>query len=137
MRPDDPRRSGMTLIEVLLAAALLGLGLVALLSGLSSCLAVMRASREYQSAQWAMSLAELAHPMTEIKEIEDLVVEDDSSLVENFTFSRLVDEKVVVDELKDDGLYVVRTRISWGSGGDGQAEELVSYVWLKGGGSYP
>ncbi|NLF22561.1 MAG: hypothetical protein GX590_05305, partial [Lentisphaerae bacterium] len=79
----------------------------------------------------------LAHPMTEIKEIEDLVVEDDSSLVENFTFSRLVDEKVVVDELKDDGLYVVRTRISWGSGGDGQAEELVSYVWLKGGGSYP
>jgi hypothetical protein len=125
----------MTLVEVLLAAALLGLGLTALLSGLSSCLAVMRASSEYQSAQWALSLGELAYPMTEVKEAEELIVDGDSSLVEGYTFERMVDPKEVDDEQTDDGLYVVRTRISWGEGGEGQVEELVGYVWLKGGGS--
>ena len=125
----------MTLVEVLLAAALLGLGLVTLLGGLSSCLAVMRASREFQSAQWALSLGELTYPVTEVKEVEDLNVDADSSLVEGFTFSRTVDPKEVVDEQTDDGLYVVRTRIAWGAGGEGQAEELVSYIWHKGGGS--
>ena len=127
----------MTLIEVLLAAALLGLGLTTLLSGISSCLAVMRASREFQEAQWALSLGELTYPMTEIKDIEDLEVDADSSLVEGFTFSRTVDEKEIADSLKDDGLYIVRTRISWGGGGEGQAEELVSYVWHKEGSATP
>ena len=125
----------MTLIEVLLAAALVGLGLVTLLGGLSSCLAVMRAAGEFQSAQWALSLGELTYPVTAVEEVDELVVDEDSELVEGFTFSRTVDPKEVVDELTDDGLYVVRTRIAWGSGGEGQAEELVSYVWHKGGGS--
>ncbi len=125
----------MTLIEVLLAATILGLGLVTLLSGISSCLAVMRASREYQAAQWALSLGELTHPMTEVQEIDDVKVDADGSLVEGFVFERTVDSKEVADELTDDGLYVVRTRIYWGTGGEGQAEELVSYLWHKGGGS--
>lgn len=133
MRADDTSRSGMTLIEVLLAAAMLGLGLTTLLSGISSCLAVMRASREFQEAQWAMSLGELTYPLTAIQSIEDIVVDADSSLVDGFTFSRSVDEKDISDSLKDDGLYVVRTRISWGAGGEGQSEELVGYIWHKDG----
>lgn len=135
MTSSHDNRAGMTLIEVLLAATLLGLGLVTLLSGLSSCLAVMRASREYQTAQWALSLGELTYPVTGVEEVTDLEVEPDSNLVEGFTFSRVVDEKEVEDELTDDGLYVVRTRIFWGAGGEGQAEELVGYIWHKGGGS--
>ena len=135
MRAERGNRAGMTLIEVLLAAALLGLGLTTLLGGLSSCLAVLRASREYQSAQWALSLGELTHPVTEVAEVEELVVDGDSSLVDGFTFSRTVDPKEVEDEQTDDGLYVVRTRIAWGAGGEGESEELVSYVWHKGGGS--
>lgn len=135
MTSSHDNRAGMTLIEVLLAATLLGLGLVTLLSGLSSCLAVMRASREYQTAQWALSLGELTYPVTGVEEVTDLEVEPDSNLVEGFTFSRVVDEKEVEDDLTDDGLYVVRTRIFWGAGGEGQAEELVGYIWHKGGGS--
>ena len=130
---DASGREGMTLVEVLLAAALLGLGLVALLSGLSSCLAVMRASREYQEAQWAMSLGMLAHPTGEFAEIEDLNVDSDSTLVDGFVFSREVEEREVDDPLTDDGLYIVRTRVSWGAGGEGELEELVSYIWEKGG----
>lgn len=131
MRSECRSRSGLTLIEVLLAAALLGLALVTLLSGISSCLAVMRASREYQTAQWALSLGELTYPMTTFEEVEDLEVEPDSELVEGFTFERTVDPIEDDDPLQDDGLYVVRTRISWGGGGEGQVEELASYVWHK------
>lgn len=124
-------RSGMTLVEVLLASALLGLGLVTLLGGLTSCLAIMRASREYQQAQWALSLGELVHPLTVAKDLEELEVPPDDSLVEGFTFERTLDDKEVVDEAEDDGLYTVRTRIFWGTGGEGQSDELVSYVWMK------
>ena len=83
----------------------------------------------------ALSLGELAYPVTQVEEVEDLNVDGDSELVEGFTFSRAVDPKEVEDELTDDGLYIVRTRIAWGAGGEGQSEELVSYVWHKGGGS--
>ncbi len=124
-------RSGMTLVEVLLASALLGLGLVTLLGGLTSCLAIMRASREYQQAQWALSLGELVHPVTAVKELDELEVAPDDSLVEGFTFERTVDEKDILDESEDDGLYTVRTRIFWGAGGEGESEELVGYIWMK------
>ncbi len=124
-------RAGMTLIEVLLAAALLGLGLASLLGGLSNCLAVMKASREYQQAQWVMGLGELKYPIREVEEIEDLEVDPDSGLAEGYTFERTVDEKDLASGQEDDGLYVLRTRVVWGSGGAGQTEELVGYVWQK------
>ncbi|MDD5704896.1 MAG: prepilin-type N-terminal cleavage/methylation domain-containing protein, partial [Kiritimatiellae bacterium] len=104
-------RSGMTLIEVLLAAMIIGAGMVTLLGGLSNCLAVMRAAREYQQAQWALSLGELTYPITEVEDVEQLEVEPDSSLVEGFTFERTVDDKAIESEADDDGLYVLRTRL--------------------------
>jgi len=121
----------MTLVEVLLAAALLGAGLMALLGGLSSCLAVMRASREYQRAQWTLSVGELTYPIRPVEDIEELAVDPDTDLVEGYAFARTVDEKEIVDPNLDDGLYTIRTVVTWGSGGEGQSEELVSYVWQK------
>jgi prepilin-type N-terminal cleavage/methylation domain-containing protein len=124
-------RSGLTLIEVLLAAALLGLGLASLLGGLSNCLAVMKASREYQQAQWVIGLGELTYPIREVEEIDELEVDPDSDLAEGFTFARTVDEKELESGQEDDGLYILRTRVAWGSGDAGESEELVSYVWQK------
>ncbi len=125
-------RSGMTLVEVLLAATLLGLGLVSLLGGLTSCLAIMRASREFQQAQWVLSLGELTYPLPENPEdVTDLMVDPDPTLADGFIFERVVDEKELLDDTPDDGLFVVRTRIRWGAGGEGQSEELVRYVWHK------
>ena len=125
-------RAGMTLVEVLLAATLLGLGLVALLGGLTSCLAIMRASREYQQAQWALSLGELAYPLSaQAEKVEDLEVAPDYDLASGFVFERWVDERELLDDAPDDGLLVVRTRIAWGGGGEGRQEELVRYLWNK------
>lgn len=109
-----------------MATAILGLGLSVLLTGLSSCLAVIRVASRFQDAQWVLGMGELEYPMPENPEdvMEDVAVSGDDSLAEGYTFERLVEE----DE-DEDGLYVVRTRVTWGSGGPGAVEEVVQYVW--------
>ena len=140
---------GFTLIEVLIATVILGTGLLAIFSGLTPCLAMITASKRFQEVQWVFGLGQLKHPMTEFEEVGDLVVEDDadlaeddadlaedgSSIGEGYVFSRTVDEKALEDEDRDDGLYVVRTKVSWGEGDDA-SEEIVQLVWKKDGGEY-
>lgn len=124
-------KSGMTLVEVLIATVILAVGLTSLMTGISSCLAVMRASREFATAQWVLGMGELKYPIRGVEEIEDLNVEGDTSIADGFTFSREVEEKELADDEEDDGLYTVRTLVTWGSGKEGQREEVVRLVWLK------
>jgi prepilin-type N-terminal cleavage/methylation domain-containing protein len=122
------KRSGFTLIEILMATLILAFGLMALMAGLSNCAVMMTLSKEYQDAQYVFCLGELKYPIQESDDVEeDLPVEADSDLVEGYVFERTVDEKEKETNVEDDGLYVVRTRVSWGPGDD-QSEELVRYV---------
>lgn len=121
-------RSGFTLIEILIATMILALGLMTLMISLSNCAVMMTLSKEYQDAQYVFSLGELKYPMVESTDVEeDLPVDPDPDLVEGYVFERTVDEKELETNEVDDGLYVVRTRVSWGTGSD-QSEELVRYV---------
>ncbi|MBR0057355.1 MAG: prepilin-type N-terminal cleavage/methylation domain-containing protein [Kiritimatiellae bacterium] len=135
---------GFSLIEVLIATAILAVGLLAVFSALSPSLAIFSASRRLQEVQWVMALGELKHPVAAFEDLEDLVVEEDGDLSfedeklgEGFTFSRTIDEKIIDDDDKDndDGIYVMRTRISWGDS-DEEAEEFVQFVWKKDAGGY-
>ncbi len=127
------RRDGFTLVEILLATSILAFGLLAILAGLTNCAAMMTLSKEYQDAQYVFSLGELKYPMLESTDVEDEVpVDPDSDLVEGYVFERTVEEKELDTNEVDDGLYVVRTKVSWGSAPE-QSEELVRYVrQLKG-----
>ena len=121
-------RAGFTLIEVLIATLILALGLIVLMTGLGNCATMMMLSKEYQDAQYVFSLGELKYPFKESTDVEkDLPVDPDSELVEGYVFERTVDEKELEANQEDDGLYIVRTRVSWGQGED-QFEELVRYV---------
>jgi hypothetical protein len=122
-------------VEVLIATMLLGLGVVTLFSGVSSCLQVMGAAREFQHIHWVFGVGSLQYPVTEAEELEDLVVEPDNSLVEGYTFERSIDEKIIESDGEDDGLYIMRTKVSWGPGSS-QNEEIVQYIWNKNGGEY-
>jgi len=126
-------RSGFTLIEILIATMILAFGLMALMAGLSNCAAMMSLAKEYQDAQYVFSLGELKYPLVESTDVEkELPVDPDADLVEGYVFERTVDEKELETNEVDDGLFVVRTRVSWGTGDD-QYEELVRYVrQLKG-----
>jgi prepilin-type N-terminal cleavage/methylation domain-containing protein len=122
------RRAGFTLIEVLIATVILAMGLMTLMTGLTNCAAMMTLSKEFQDAQYVFSLGELKYPMKESTDVEeDLVVDPDSDLVEGYVFERTVDEKDLDTNEVDDGLFLVRTRVTWGSGKD-QFEELVRLV---------
>jgi len=115
--------AGMTLVEVMLASAILGVTLVVLLSGASRCLLVMKTSKQYQEAQWALGVGMLERPLFVTNEVDDLEVPDVD--YDGFTFSREVG-----DDDDEDGLYVVKTKVSWGGRGDNRmSEEIVEYVF--------
>lgn len=121
-------RGGFTLVEVLLATVILSFGLMSLMTGLGSCATLMSLAKEYQGAQYVFSLGELKYPIVESTDVEDeLPVDPDPDLAEGYVFERTVDEKDLATNEVDDGLYVVRTRVSWGDGPE-QFEELVRYV---------
>ena len=120
-------REGMTLVEVLLATVILGSGLLVLMTAIGRCLRVYRVAGELQQVQWVIGKGEMKYPLYDATEpVEDLTVSEDSELVEGYTFSREVE-----DDEDEDGLYVVRTRVTWGSGGEGQNEEIVRYIYHK------
>ena len=117
-----PSRSGFTLIEVLLAVVILGVGFAVLLTGVSRCLAVMKTARKYQDAQWVLDLATLEYPMIAGEDPEEMEV-DPVEYPDGYTFEREVGE----DE-DEDGLYVVHSRVTWSERGRHGKEEAVRYV---------
>ena len=98
--------SGLTLIEVMLAVAILSAGFAVLLSAAGRCLAVMKAAYTYQKAQWVLGMGQAEHPLIEVEDIEDLEV-DGETYEGGFVFSREVE-----DDEDEDELYVVRTRFA-------------------------
>ena len=118
-------KKGFTLVEVLLAVAVLSLGLTILLASASQCMAVMRQAREFQTAQWTLGLGEAKYPPAVSDNMEkDLVV--DPVEVNGQTFSREVQKENERDE--KDKLLVVKTIVTWASRGRDMREEVVRYV---------
>jgi len=122
----EKSRSGLTLVEVLLAIAILGAGLAVMMTGASRCLAVMKAARNFQTVQWTFGLALAEHPLFPTNALEDIKVSPQT--YKDMTFERTVDEKK--DTKNDDGLYVVRTSVGWTDRRKAWREEMVQYVYL-------
>ncbi|MBP5511745.1 MAG: prepilin-type N-terminal cleavage/methylation domain-containing protein [Kiritimatiellae bacterium] len=148
------RRSGFTLIEILIATTILAGGLIALMGGLGNCAQMMMLSKQYQDAQFVFSLGERRYPIPEQENITepeederlniDPVTADDMiddleldisdkirNLYRGYTFERHVDEKELDTDEEDDGLYLLRTRITWGKGSDEEQEELVRLIRIR------
>jgi prepilin-type N-terminal cleavage/methylation domain-containing protein len=115
-------KRGFTLVEVLLATAILCASLVALLAGASRCLAVMKAAKNYQSAQWTLSMGEVDYPLMATNDVKRLAV-DEVTYPNGFTYTRTVED----DEDKDN-LYLVRITVAWPGHREGPHEEVVRYV---------
>ena len=114
---------GVTLVEAVLALAILSIGIFVLIETTARCLAVIRVSRNYQTARAVLDQGELEYPLRGTNMVEDNVV----SPVEypnGFTFSR---DLTPVDGEED--LFIVTTRVSWSETGHASSEEVTSYLY--------
>ena len=69
-------RKGFTLLEVLLAAIILGTGLAGILVSMSQAQRLMLSQGDIETAQEVMDLGEMAYPLEEVKDEDDLDVRE-------------------------------------------------------------
>ncbi|MGQ9661034.1 MAG: type IV pilus modification PilV family protein [Kiritimatiellia bacterium] len=131
------RKAGLTLIEVVLAALLLSVGMTALLVAASRCLAVIKRAAIYQSGQWVLGTGEAEHPIDEETEDpeEDWRVEE-TEYPENFTFAREVMRVRFMgrkEESEGTGpcLVGLHSRVDWGGSQSPIREEAIRLVFRK------
>lgn len=145
-------RRGFTLVEVLIATIILGTGLVAILVSVNQSQKTMVYSTYYEAAQEVMDLGEMAYPLAEVKEVEDIDVRETKATelwemisqerltsaqedkFHGYTWERECLNKNDADEdiNRLGGLYVVRVTVRWGDRfrGHGERESYVTF-WRK------
>ena len=140
-------KRGFTLLEVLLAALILGLGLTGILVSMQQAQKMMLGSTYLETAQEVMDLGDMAYPLAyvtdpdtqldvqEIKATELWSMISDERLSDaqedrfhTFTWEREVVNKNDSDEIdRLGGLYTVRITVRWGTGFT-QKRESESYI---------
>ena len=147
-------RKGFTLIEVLLAAIILGSGLTAILVSMTQAQRMMLSATDIETAQEVMDLGEMAYPLEDVKDEDDLDVRETKAteLWEMITDERLTSEqqdkyhsytweRVALNKTDNEedikrlgNLYTVRITVTWGDRGRGSGKkQQESYVtfWRK------
>ena len=114
---------GFTLVEAVVALAILSIGVFVIVEATARCLAVIRVSRNYQTARAVLDQGESEFTLLATNAVSDNVVQGEE-LVPGYTFSR---ELEAVDG--EEKLYMVTTRVAWSESGQNSAEEVVSYLF--------
>jgi len=120
-------RAGLTLIEVMMALAIVGIGLVTLISAASQCLAVVQQSRSYEVARNLLTRVELEEPLQLKEEIREEI--ESGSFTGEYSEYRWTREIEMVGDNEEDGLYKVTMRVYWSRRGKEFFDEIVTYVY--------
>ena len=127
-------RHGFTLIEVLLAAVILGVGLGAILLSVSQAQKTMLTSTYYETCEEVMDLGDMAYPLEDVKDEDELDVSETKAteLWDKISDERLSNEQeekyhdytwerecLNKHDNQDDidrlgGLYLVKVTVRWG-----------------------
>ncbi len=145
-------RGGFTLLEVMIAAIILGLGTTVIVASMSQSQRLMLAASSFETAQEVMDLGDMAYPLEEVKDENDLEVRETKAteLWEMISDERLSDaqeekfhgytwerECLNLNDSDEDiarlgNLYVVRVTVRWGDRfrGHGDRDSYVMF-WRK------
>lgn len=145
-------RRGFTLLEVLIATIILGVGLTTVIISMSQAQQVMLGSTYLETAQEVMDLGDMAYPLADVTDPEDELEVDEtraSELWEKISDIRLTDaqdekyhgytwKREWLNKNDDEeierlgGLHIVKVTVRWGDDRRGNHEEE-SYVtfWRK------
>lgn len=128
-RTNHRLKRGLSLIEVLMAVVILGVGLTILIAGAGRCIAVVRKVRSLETTRELFGRVEAEHPIWVEEEIEDAAGSGSfTGEYSQYQWRRTVEE---VGE-EEDGLWLVTTTISWSERGQNNSETVVTYVhWPK------
>ena len=127
-------RSGLTLIEVLFASALLGLAMVTMLTAISRCLWVFKDASQYQKALRALTTAEAEHPLVRTMQGRDVEPEDyevGSEDYDGITYERIVEDPHADDEDNKVRLLTVKVRLNWPGRNREKVDEITRYVLFR------
>ena len=145
-------RRGFTLLEVLLAAVILGMGLAGLLVAMSQSQRLMQTMPDMMTAQEVMDMGDMAYPLAEVEDEDDIDVREtrvdelwriiagdhgprmtneQEEKYRGFRWSReRIDPNMNDDDLKRLGyLHRVRVTVTWGDRFRGE-KSSESYVTL-------
>ncbi len=116
---------GLTLIEVMLAVVILGIGSGALMLATARCLSVVSKARHYSAAQRLIQRVEAENPLTR-GEVRDEITSGDFD--DGYHWEREVIES---EDENREGLYTIRTRVSWSQRGKESYEEIVTWHYIE------
>ena len=129
------KKRGLTLIEVMLALTILGVGLSVLIATASKCLAVIRQSKNYENARHLLAIVEIDfhNKLLELEEDGELEnLEDGSEAVDfPYEFSNYKGswEVTTIGE-EEDGLKQISFRVTWSERGKESFEEVTMYRYV-------
>lgn len=123
-------KSGMTLIEILMALAILAISAGVLMTATSRCLAVVSTAKNYYEARRILETGELEYPLLVVqkkgeKELKALNLNvGPIEYPHNFSYQRTSER----DTEKED-LMIVKSRVTWSARGKASFEEVTSYLY--------
>jgi prepilin-type N-terminal cleavage/methylation domain-containing protein len=117
---------GLTLLEVILALVIIGMGVAFLSTATSRCLALVTQSKIYHQARYALEMASLKYPIVEIDgELVNKEVSD-TEILPGFLFTRTAEAP---EDYEDAGLFILRNRVTWESTSSNNFEETFRYFY--------
>lgn len=120
-------RRGLTLIEVMLAIVILGIGAGVLLLATARCLSIISMAQRYSTAQRLILQVGAEHPLTRT----DLDAGVESGRFDKEGDYRWEREITETEDESRQGLYTVRTRVSWSDRGRESFEEVTTWFYIR------
>ncbi|QBG46212.1 prepilin-type N-terminal cleavage/methylation domain-containing protein [Verrucomicrobia bacterium S94] len=123
MKHAHKSKSGLTLVEVLLALVILSVGVSALMTAMSQCLSVVRTARNRDVARGLIQQIDMLYPIEEV-DVEEMTEEGEFEDVEGYTWFR---EIKFFDEEERPGLFLETLRVTWSEKGRAAFEEITMF----------